>query len=50
MWRIAIHAMEAEADRLSEPEYRIEPWGEDDLPLLDRLLGDPAMMEHLGGP
>jgi RimJ/RimL family protein N-acetyltransferase len=35
---------------LSEPEYRVEPWGEDDLPLLHRLLGDPAMMEHLGGP
>jgi RimJ/RimL family protein N-acetyltransferase len=29
---------------------RIEPWGEGDLPLLERLLGDPAMMEHLGGP
>jgi RimJ/RimL family protein N-acetyltransferase len=29
---------------------RIEPWGPDDLPLLERLLGDPAMMEHLGGP
>ena len=41
---------DAEADRLSEPPYRIEPWGEDDLPLLHRLLGDPAMMEHLGGP
>jgi RimJ/RimL family protein N-acetyltransferase len=35
---------------LSEPEYRVVPWGEDDLPLLHRLLGDPAMMEHLGGP
>ena len=35
---------------MSEPEYRIEPWGEDDLPLLHRLLGDAAMMEHLGGP
>jgi RimJ/RimL family protein N-acetyltransferase len=35
---------------LSEPEYRIEPWGEEDLPLLHRLLGDPAMTEHLGGP
>ena len=34
---------------MSEPEYRIEPWGPDDLPLLHRLLGDPAMMEHLGG-
>jgi len=28
----------------------LEPWGEDDLSLLERLLGDPAMMEHLGGP
>jgi RimJ/RimL family protein N-acetyltransferase len=35
---------------LSEPEFRIEPWGADDLPLLHRLLGDPAMTEHLGGP
>ena len=25
-------------------------WGEGDLPLLERLLGDPAMMVHLGGP
>jgi RimJ/RimL family protein N-acetyltransferase len=32
------------------PAARIEPWHEDDLPLLERLLGDPAMMEHLGGP
>lgn len=29
---------------------RIEPWSAGDLPLLERLLGDPAMMEHLGGP
>ncbi len=29
---------------------RIEPWGEGDLPLLKKLTGDPAMMEHLGGP
>jgi len=29
---------------------RLEPWGEGDLPLLEKLLGDPAMMEHLGGP
>jgi RimJ/RimL family protein N-acetyltransferase len=35
---------------LSEPEFRIAPWGPDDEPLLQRLLGDPAMMEHLGGP
>jgi RimJ/RimL family protein N-acetyltransferase len=29
---------------------RLEPWGEDDFPLLEKLLGDPAMTEHLGGP
>lgn len=29
---------------------RIEPWHADDLGLLERLVGDPAMMEHLGGP
>ena len=29
---------------------RLEPWGADDLQLLRRLVGDPAMMEHLGGP
>ena len=28
----------------------LEPWGIGDLPLLQRLLGDPAMTEHLGGP
>ena len=30
-------------------DVRLEPWGEDDLPLLQTLVGDPAMMEHLGG-
>jgi len=39
-----------EADRLSEPEFRIELWGPDDEPLLQRLLGDPAMTQYLGGP
>lgn len=29
---------------------RLEPWGAEDLWLLERLLGDPAMTEHLGGP
>ena len=28
----------------------LEPWGPDDLPLLEQLLGDPVMMAHLGGP
>jgi lipooligosaccharide transport system permease protein len=35
---------------LSEPAFPIVAWGEDDLPLLHRLLGDPAMTDHLGGP
>ncbi len=28
----------------------IRPWADGDLPLLQRLLGDPAMMTYLGGP
>jgi RimJ/RimL family protein N-acetyltransferase len=32
------------------PAVRIEPWGKGDLPLLEKLHGDPAMMQHLGGP
>ena len=28
----------------------LEPWGPGDLPLLERLMGDPRMTEHLGGP
>ena len=27
----------------------LEPWGAGDLPLLERLMGDPSMTEHLGG-
>ena len=29
---------------------RLESWGKYDLPLLEKLLGDPEMMAHLGGP
>ena len=29
---------------------RLEPWGKGDLQLLERLLGNPAMTEHIGGP
>ena len=28
----------------------LETWSEADLPLLEKLLGDPDMMTHLGGP
>ena len=27
----------------------LEPWGSGDLPLLERLMGNPRMTEHLGG-
>jgi RimJ/RimL family protein N-acetyltransferase len=37
-------------DLSDRPGVRIEPWCEGDLPLLQACLGDPAMMEHLGGP
>jgi RimJ/RimL family protein N-acetyltransferase len=36
--------------RVTRATVRIEPWGEEDLGLLHGLLGDPVMMEHLGGP
>lgn len=36
---------------MSDPsQVRLVPWGPDDRPLLDVLLADPSMMEHLGGP
>jgi RimJ/RimL family protein N-acetyltransferase len=28
----------------------LEDWSSDDLPLLERLMGDPGMTKHLGGP
>jgi RimJ/RimL family protein N-acetyltransferase len=31
-------------------EVALVPWGTGDRPLLEKLLGDPAMTEHLGGP
>lgn len=31
-------------------QLRIEPWSTEDRPLLERLLGDPEMTTHLGGP
>jgi hypothetical protein len=40
----------AHGDIPSPEDVRIEPWGEGDLPLLERLLGDREMTEHVGGP
>ena len=28
----------------------LRPWSEEDLPLLEKLMGNPDMMAHLGGP
>jgi RimJ/RimL family protein N-acetyltransferase len=28
----------------------LRPWSEENLPLLEKLMGDPDMMAHLGGP
>jgi RimJ/RimL family protein N-acetyltransferase len=35
---------------MASPAVRLTPWGPGDRDLLRRLLGDPAMMTHLGGP
>jgi RimJ/RimL family protein N-acetyltransferase len=35
---------------VSPATVKLEPWGSGDLPLLERLLGDPRMTEYLGGP
>jgi RimJ/RimL family protein N-acetyltransferase len=37
----------AESDRRN---LRLEPWGRGDLPLLEKVLGDPRMMRYVGGP
>ena len=28
----------------------LRPWSDEDLPLLEKLMSDPVVMEHLGGP
>jgi RimJ/RimL family protein N-acetyltransferase/predicted nucleotidyltransferase len=38
---------ETAPDRIA---VRLEPWGKDDFPLVERLMGDPVMTEHLGWP
>jgi RimJ/RimL family protein N-acetyltransferase len=33
-----------------QSNVQLEPWDAGDLPLLEQVMGDPAMTEHLGGP
>jgi RimJ/RimL family protein N-acetyltransferase len=40
----------SETDRTDRPLVRIEPWGEGNGALLQKLLGDPRMTTHLSGP
>ncbi len=40
---------QARPDR-PQPDVGLRSWSPDDLELMERLLGDPAMTEHLGGP
>jgi RimJ/RimL family protein N-acetyltransferase len=37
-------------DGNKQADVGIRPWSDGDLPLLERLMGDPAMTEHIGGP
>jgi RimJ/RimL family protein N-acetyltransferase len=39
-----------QSDLFDQSTVRIELWDQGDLPLLKKLLGDPVMTEHLGGP
>jgi RimJ/RimL family protein N-acetyltransferase len=36
-------------DSSTHPAIRLEPWGRDDLELLERCVGEESMMRHLGG-
>jgi RimJ/RimL family protein N-acetyltransferase len=39
-----------QGDIRDRARVRIEPWGGDDLALLEKLMGGASMTEHLGGP
>lgn len=41
---------EPQSDVFNQSRVHLEPWGQDDLALLKKLLGDPEMTKHLGGP
>jgi RimJ/RimL family protein N-acetyltransferase len=36
-------------DSHTDPAVRLEPWGQGDLALLERCVGEESMMRHLGG-
>ena len=38
------------SERVNGLEIRLAPWGRGDLELLRQCVGDPVMMENLGGP
>jgi RimJ/RimL family protein N-acetyltransferase len=42
--------MTMQGKRFERCAIRLEPWGEGDLPLLKKTLGNPVMTRHLGGP
>jgi RimJ/RimL family protein N-acetyltransferase len=45
-----VEGLQSSNDAGTTVEIDIRPWAEGDLPLLERLLGDPEMTRHLGGP
>jgi RimJ/RimL family protein N-acetyltransferase len=47
---LALRSVIERSDASHAAAVRLAQWGEGDLALLEKLLGDPAMMEHLGGP
>ncbi|HEU0297419.1 MAG TPA: GNAT family N-acetyltransferase [Anaerolineales bacterium] len=54
MFFIGLMSRQEDAQRVETDtpttDVDIRPWSDGDLPLLERLMADPAMTEHLGGP
>lgn len=44
------HADGRTVSRRQGPAVQLQPWSEHDLPLLVKVMGDPEMTTHLGGP
>jgi RimJ/RimL family protein N-acetyltransferase len=47
---VTLAGAEGDSGTRLRPDVALRRWAAGDLPLLVRLLGDPAMTEHLGGP